>query len=108
MLCIESEYNQWKGLEKLIKKHMHVSNITIAGISLQISSTLKFLKNAKSAFLRNFRAPYLQRHTSNVNNIYIFGPILYRLSDGGIRFFNSRYFLFQHFFFLGQTFRTKK
>ena len=47
----------------------------------------KVFENAELAFLKNFRAPYRQRYTDNVNNIEIFlAQFFYGLSDGGTHF----------------------
>ena len=101
---LKNEYHQWKGLEKLSKRH--VSVITIAGIPLEIWCS-KVFKNAESAFFKNFKTPYLQTDSGNIDNIYIFSSVFmgYLMV---VFIFNSKCFIFQHFFFFGQTFRTKE
>ena len=55
-------------------------------VSLLRYGGLKSLQNAESAFFKNFRVPCLQKDAGNDNNICIFGPVFYLLSDGGIYF----------------------
>ena len=61
------------------------------------------MKNRRGGGGQNALPPARDR----VDNIF-FDPVSYGLSGGGIHFSVQRISFFQHFFFLGQTFRTKE
>ena len=99
------KYHQWKGLQKLRRKHASITSI--AGIPVEIWSSKvfeKLLTTNHSAFFKTFERQIF-RGVPAVLTIFIF---FYGLSDSGIHFSIQRISFFSNFLFLGQTLGTKE